>query len=230
MKKFLLTIIYGSACFIPLILLKNTFEIGDSWWIDWVIIGVGLFIGSFIFTQFHGTQVMELKHLGSVDGISKFQVTLRVSGHGLLNIVGQYTRLNTYSDRQLQGKIFKTLNTFPGNKWIKDFARNRNQKALSISVDDPDTPHPLNFTQLELEKYDPVDSTSTSENSKIDRKDIEKSLEGLTNFEIALKLWEQEQDLLEKARKEGIEDQLIAYWEAQGRPRMKNKPTKEDFE
>lgn len=226
MKKFLLTIVYACICFIPLILLKNAFEISDAWWVDVLIIGFGLFTGSFLYTQFHGIQVMELKHLGSVNGTNKFQVTLKVSGYGLLNIVGQYTRISSYSDLQLQGKLFKTLNSFPGSKWIKEFAEDRKEKVLGISVDDPEMPHPLNFTRIELEKYDSENIVNENPKGLKSRKDLEKELEGLSNYEIGMKLWKEEQDLLEKARKEGVEDQLIAYWEAQGRPRMEKPPSK----
>lgn len=222
MKKFLLTIVYTTLCYIPLLFLKNSFDLGNSWWLDLLLIGFSYFIGSFIYAQFNGTQVMELKHLGSVNGTNKFQVTLKVSGYGLLNIVGQYTRINSYSDLQLQAKLFKTLNSFPGSKWIKEFAQDRQESVLNISVDDPEMPHPLNFTQIELEKYD------SKNNGQRSRKEVENELAGLSKYEIGMKLWNEEQELLEKARKDGVEDQLIAYWEAQGRPRMKKPPTKED--
>jgi hypothetical protein len=228
MKKFLLTIVYATLCYIPLLFLKNAFDLGNSWWLDLLLIGFSYFTGSFIYTQFHGTQVMELKHLGSVNGTNKFQVTLKVSGYGILNIVGQYTRINSYSDQQLQGKLFKTLNSFPGNKWIREFAQDRNEKDLNISVDDPEMQHPLNFTQIELEKYDSENIGNRNHDGLRGRKEVENELERLSKYEIGMKLWNEEQELLEKARKDGVEDQLIAYWEAQGRPRMKKPPTKED--
>lgn len=226
MKKFLLTIIYAGICLIPLILLRNAFEIIDAWWVDIVIMGIGLFTGSFIYAQFHGTQVMELRHLGTVNGTCKFQVSLKVSGYGLLNIVGQYTRVDSFSDLQLQGKLFKTLNSFPGSKWIKEFAQDRQEKVLNVSVDDPEMPHPLNSTQIELQKYNSETTTNEDPNGLRNRKEIEKELEGLSNYEIGMRLWKEEQDLLGRAREEGLEDQLIAHWESIGRPRMKEPPSK----
>jgi len=57
---------------------------------------------------------------------------------------------------------------------------------------------------------------------------LEKGLEGLSKYEIGMKLWRQEQELLAKAREDGVEDQLVAYWESIGRPIMKKPPTKKD--
>ena len=228
MKKFLLTIVYATISSILLLLLKNFFGIGNSWWIDGIIIIVSLFIGISMFAQFHGTQVYQLKHLGSIGGTNKFQVTLKVSGHGIINIVGEYTRLDSYADLELQSKIFKVLNSSPGNKQISEFSSNTEENALLILVEDPDMPHPINLTQIRLEKYESDGTIRANPRGVPTRAEIEKGMEGMSRYEIGMKLWEQEQELLEKARKDGVEDELIAYWESQGRPRMKKPPTKED--
>lgn len=81
-------------------------------------------------------------------------MTIKISGFGHLNIVGDYQRVNSYSDLVLQGKIFKALNSFPGNKWIKDFADDKNEKTITIDITDHERPHPLNFTRINLEKYE----------------------------------------------------------------------------
>ena len=181
MKKFLLTIVYATLCYLPLLFLKQALDIGDSWWIDLLLIGFSYFTGSFIFTQFHGNQVTGLFHLGSHRDTHKFQVTIRVSGLGLLNLVGHYLRIEQYSDLVLQGKIFKTVNSFPGNKWIKDFANNRNEKVINISIADYDLPHPLNFTQITLEKCE-EESTGNSLSGLKTRAELEKEFDGLSNY------------------------------------------------
>jgi hypothetical protein len=154
MKKIVLTIVYGLLCFIPLTLLKNYFGITSSWWVETILTAFSLFVGSFAYTQIHGTQVMELRHLGSVSGTNRFQVTLKVSGYGILNIVGEYTRVDPYSDSKLQANLFKALNSFPGSKWIMEFVADKNEKILMVTIDDPETPHPFNFTQVYLEKFE----------------------------------------------------------------------------
>lgn len=219
MKKFILVVVYAIIISIPLMLLKTFLGFDDSWWIHLIIINLGLFLGSFFFTQFHGNQVMELKHLGSLEETHRFQVTIKVSGFGYLNIVGHYLRVNSYSDLVLQGKIFKTLNSFPSNKWIKDFAHDKNEKNITINVPDYDRPHPLNFTMVKLEKYENETEKSL--------KDLEKEIKGMSKYEVEMKLWQQEQELLDKAKKDGLEDQLIAYWESIGKPKMKEPPKRE---
>ena len=82
-----------------------------------------------------------------------------------------------------------------------------------------------------MEKYDfRPEKRSESDHPKglKRRKELEKRVEGMTRYEKGMKLWEEEQNLLAKARKDGLEQQLIAYWESIGRPRMKERPTKED--
>ena len=147
MQKFLLTIVYGLVCFVPVMILIIYFEI-ESWWLDIVIITFSLFIGSFLNTQFHGIQVMKAKHLESPIGTNKFQVTLKIGGHGFLNIVGKYTRVRPYGDLSLQTELYKAFNTFPANKLIKDFASDQTKKVLTFTIDDRG-----NQTQIDLEKY-----------------------------------------------------------------------------
>lgn len=148
--------IYGQVCFIPLSLLMLYLKV-DSVWLEIIIIAFSLFVGSFLYTQWHGVQVMGLKHIGSVMGTSLFQVTMKVTGYEYVNIVGEYLRISQYTDLALQSKLFKTLNTFPGNKWIKDFTTDENERELSIFINDHETPHPLNFTQVKLRKLNSKD-------------------------------------------------------------------------
>ncbi len=228
MKKFLLTLVYGTLIYVPLLFLKEKLDIEDNWWINLALIVFCYFNGSFIYNYFHGIQVMELKHLGSNHGTHRFQVLIKISALNFLKIVGEYVRVEPYSNLVLQHKINKTLNGFPGYNWIKDFASDRNEKVLNISVTDNDLPHPLNFTQITLEKFEESQIQPKQSGLKT-RAELEKEFDGLSRYEVAIKTWNQEQELLRKAREEGVEDQLIAYWEAQGRPKMKKKPTKEDF-
>ena len=150
MQRFLLTIVYGLVCFIPLMLLTIYFGT-NSWWMDIVIVTFSLFIGSFLNTQFHGIHVMKAKHLGSAIGTNKFQVTLKIGGHGFINIVGTYTRIRPYEDLSLQTELYNAFNTFPASKLIKDFASDEAKKGLTFTIDDHG-----NQTQIDLEKYTQV--------------------------------------------------------------------------
>lgn len=224
LAKFLLEIVYATLCFIPIILLANFIGIGNSWWVILIFTGVSLFIGSFLYTQFHGTQVMELKHLGSNRVDHTFQVIIRAGKQtGYFNVIGRYMRTEPFSDLVLQTKLFTALNKFPGSKWIRDFAQDTTAKTLNVHVDDLESI--IRTTIVEIEKID----IPTFQQPELDQKtkaEIEKQIDGMSHDEIGMRLWEEEQKLLAEARKKGLEKELIAYWESVGRPRMTEPPTK----
>ena len=94
---------------------------------------------------------MELRHLADTK-VNKFQVSFRISGQGILNVIGKYERVNPYTDLELQRKLFRTLNAFPGSKWIREFVLDKTSTNISITVDDQELPHPINFTRIQIEK------------------------------------------------------------------------------
>lgn len=108
---------------------------------------------------------MELRHLGSSAGDHRFQVVLKARSK-ILNIVGEYVRPFPFADLELQSRLFRALNQLPGSKHIQEFAANSNETTLSISVDDPGTP--FGFALIQLEKFDSINESSSSSQSRQD--------------------------------------------------------------
>jgi hypothetical protein len=113
---------YGFIVLIILYTIRRFISNEDHSVIDAILAVVSLFIGSFIYTQRHGIQVSELRHLGFDDGNAMFHATLYVNGK-VSNVVGGYSRHSQYDDLELQAKLFKILNTSPTKERITQFSK-----------------------------------------------------------------------------------------------------------
>lgn len=221
MKKLFLIIIYATLCSIPLFLIKGYFEITDRWWLDLLIYIFSFFNGSFLYTQFHGNKIIKLWHVESEDGngTHNFKANLKESSLGALAVTGNYIRLDPFTDKELTRKLFNKINAPVESNSFKKFALDSQSESMSIGVDDYESPFKITLINIIKSDFKRL----------LTEEEIEQEFKGLSKYEGAMKVWKLEQDLLEDARSRGVEDELIAYWESTGKPRMKEPPKKEDY-
>lgn len=154
MRSNIVKFLYSLLILLILIIILNLLKVEASWWINVILVILGWFLGSFIYTQFHGTQVGDLKHLQSLGGEHQFQVIVKIGGLGYFSMYGKYLRAEQYSDLALQSKLFTALNRLPGNKWIKEFIAKETETPLNVFVDDYDSP--FKSTSIILERGDKI--------------------------------------------------------------------------
>lgn len=139
MKLLIGKAIYSSIILIIIFLLLDYFKINTSWFVDIIFISISWFLGSFIYTQRHGIQVIKLRHLPSTNVDHSFEVVVKISGLGNYILNGKYVRAGVYSDLVLQSKFFKAVNKFPGNKWTRQFVIEKFKSEYFVSFSDQDS-------------------------------------------------------------------------------------------